>query len=176
MNTLNTTDAIPISEVDKLEICRTAAKSILRRGGRGYKLDELVNEGYVHITGPTQYPGIAYRQAHHYMLQLINRCGIGKRVEATRKTPNPDSNEMQVFINVDKREPMVVDTASIDDMIDVRCALDGLTPEELQLIDERFVQDMTFQQMAAIHGKKFGTSIKFQIDNILLKLKARLSK
>jgi len=160
---------------DKIAICRSAAKLIIKQGiHRGHLFDELVNEGLTHIT--SSFPGQAYRQARHYMLQLVNRAGIGKRVEAMRKTENPQNGEMQVFVNVDKREPRVTAGITIDELIDVRDAINSLDVEEWKLIQERFVADMTFEQMAPLHGKKYGTSIKFQIDKILMKLKVFLSK
>ena len=166
-----------LSNDDKLKICTTVAKLIMKQGlSRGYPLDELINEGFVHINAPAEYPGMAYRQARMYILQLVNRAGIGKRVEATRKSLNPENDEMQVFINVDKREHRVTNGITIDELIDIRGALDTLSPEEWQIIQERFTQDMTFEQMAPLHGKKHSTSIKFQVDKIMLKLKAWLSK
>ncbi len=173
---------IKLSNDDKIEICAAAAKLLIKQKiNKGHPLDELVNEGYIHIT--THFPGMAYRQARMYMLQLVNRAGIGKRVEATRKTPNPETDEMQVFVNVDKRYPKVgilrdtkLDGITIDELIDVRNALAGLSDEEWQLIQERFTKDMTFEQMAPLHNKKHSTSIKFQVDKILLKLKGWLSR
>ena len=175
---------ITFSNDDKLKICTSAAKSIIKHGmNRGYPLDALVNEGFIHITASAQHPGMAYRQARMYILQLVNRAGIGKRVEATRKSLNPENDEMQVFINVDKRYPKVgilrdtkLDGITIDELIDIRDALNSLSYEECLLIQERFTQDMTFEQMAPLHGKKHSTSIKFQVDKVLLKLKGWLGK
>ena len=168
---------ITFSNDDKLKICTSAAKLIIKSGmNRGYPLDALVNEGFIHINTSGQHPGMAYRQARMYMLQLINRSGIGKRVEATRKSLNPENDEMQVFINVDKREHRVTNGITIDELIDIRDALNSLSYEECLLIQERFTQDMTFEQMAPMHGKKHSTSIKFQVDKIMLKLKGWLSK
>lgn len=166
---------IPIPMADKIAICRSAAKLIIKQGiNQGYVLEELVNEGIIHITSTFQ--GQAYRQARQYMLQLVNRAGIGKRIEATRKTKNPKNGEMQVFVNVDKREPRVTNGITLDELIDIRDAIDSLNDEEWKLVQERFVEDMTFEQMAPLHGKKYSTSIKFQIDKILMKLKVFLSK
>ncbi len=168
---------IPSTTSDKLGICKAAAKLIIKQKiNQGYLFDELVNEGFVHITAPTCHPGKAYRQARMYMLQLVNRSGIGKRVEATRKTLNPENDEMQVFVNVDKREPRVTSGLTNDELIDIRDALCSLTIDEWLLIQERFLQDMTFEQMAPLHGKKHSTSIKFQVDKILSKLKVWLGK
>lgn len=175
---------ISITPDDKISICRAAAKLLIKKEmNLGYSLDELINEGYIHITASFNHPGKAYRQARMYMLQLVNRSGIGKRVEATRKTKNPQNGEMQVFVNVDKRYPKVgilrdtrLDGITLDELIDVRDALDSLTAEEWKLIQERYVDDYTFEQMAPLHNKKHSTSIKFQIDKILLKLKGFLSR
>ncbi len=168
---------IDMPDDDKMAISTTAAKLIIKQKiNRGYQLNELVNEGFVHITATIGYSRKAYQQARHYMLQLINRAGIGKRVEATRKSINPETGEPQVFVNVDKREPRVTSGLTDDDLIDIRDALCSLTAEEWLLIQERFMQDMTFEHMAKRHGKKHSTSIKFQIDKILLKLKAFLSR
>lgn len=169
-----TTDT-PISNEDKLEICRVAARVILRqRQSRNYTFDELVNEGYVNIK--TNDPARAYKNARHYMLQLINRDGIGKRVEATREVLNPETKTLFIHINVDQRHRRVADDMELDELIDVRDALNSLTPEEWILIQERFVEGYTFEQIAPLHGKKYSTSIKFQIDKILLKLKAMLGR
>ncbi len=166
---------IPLTNDDKIEICRAAAKLIIKQKiNRGYQLNELMNEGFIHID--TQLPAKAYRQARMYMLQLVNRSGIGKRVEATRKSKNPENEEMQVFVNVDKREPRVTSGLTDNDLIDIRDALCSLSREEWLLIQERFMQDMTFEQMAPLHGKKYSTSIKFQVDKILMKLKGWLSR
>lgn len=166
---------IPIPMDDKIAICHSAARLIIKQKiNRGHTFDDLVDEGLVHIN--STFPGQAYRQARHYMLQLVNRAGIGKRVEAMRKTENPQNGEMQVFVNVDKREPRVTAGITLDELIDVRNALNSLSPEEWKLIQERFIEDMTFEQMAPLHGKKYSTSIKFQIDKILMKLKVFLSK
>lgn len=172
---MSTITHIPMN--DKIAICRSAAKLIFKQKlNRGHPLDELVNEGLIAITAPIGHPGKAYRQARHYMLQLINRAGIGKRVEAMRKTENPQNGEMQVFVNVDKREPRVTAGITLDELIDVRDAINSLTDEEWKLIQERFVENMTFEQMAPLHGKKYSASIKFRIDKILMKLKVFLSR
>ncbi len=164
-----------LNKEDKLKISTAAAKSVVKHGlNLGYPLNELINEGFVRITSCM--PAQAYKQARDYMLQLVNRSGIGKRVEATRKSLNPENGEMQVFVNVDKREHRVTDGITIDELIDIRDALDSLDAEDWKLIEERFVEEMTFEQMASLHDKKHSTSIKFQVDKILMKLKAFLGK
>jgi len=154
----------PLSKADKLEICKSAAKSQMigiRSGSCPF--DALVNEGYIHITSND--PKTAYWQARMYMFQLVYRGGVGTRVEARNGS-----------INQDKRERRVATDISIDDLIDIKDAINKLTPEEQQLIEERFVTDMTFEQIAPLHNKKHSTSIKFQIDKILVKLKVMLGR
>ena len=159
-----------LSKEDKVKIARAAAK-----GCRATELapsvgfahcvpfDELVNEGYIRISSDD--PKRAYWQARMYMYQLIHRGGVGTRVEVRDGS-----------INHDRREKRVVDELTIDDLIDIKDAIDKLSPDEQLLIEERFVRDLTFQQIAPLHGKKHSTSIKFQIDKILTKLKIMLSK
>jgi len=96
---------------------------------------------------------------------MSRRGGVGTRVEVRDGS-----------INHDRREKRVVDELTIDDLIDIKDAIDKLSPDEQLLIEERFVRDLTFQQIAPLHGKKHSTSIKFQIDKILTKLKIMLSK
>ncbi len=158
-----------LSKTDRLEICKSAAKWMMRRCHQ-YSFDELVNEGYIHITSND--PKAAYWQARMYMFQLIKRGGIGTRVETGWKSAGAKYD----MPGSDKRPPRVLDTLTLDTLIDIRDAINKLTPEEQQLIKERFVTDMTFEQIAPLHDKKHSTSIKFQIDKILVKLKIMLGR
>jgi len=164
-----------MNDDDKIEICKSAAKAIFARSKQaGYPFDALVNEGFVRIK--TDDPKLAYTIARMYMLQLINRGGIGKRVEATRKTLDRTDGRSYMSVSMDKREPRVTNGITLDELIDVRDAIDSLSPDEQLLLSERFIEDMTFEQIARLYDKKHGNSIKFQIDKILTKLKVFLSK
>jgi hypothetical protein len=159
-----------MDDKDKLEVCNKAANCLMKRGYRNVEKDALVNIGFTHIlvdgTPPADVYKLAFAQAYAWMRRLCLSGGLSP-VHNLRKYP---------ILNEDRRVIRVTDGITLDELIDVRDAIESLPDEEKLLVSERFFEGMSFQEMADRHCMNCRGSMSFRMRRILWKLKCRLSK
>lgn len=154
-----------MEDQERLEISTAAAKAYRQRGlcyTQQLPFHELVNVGYVNITSDD--PKKAYWQAYAYIRRLVLHGGKhNSRRDATTG-------------NEDLRVRRVTDGITLDELIDIRDAIDALPIEEQLMIGERFYEQMTYQQMADRHCVNYRGSVEFKMRSVLGRLRRILSR
>jgi len=154
-----------MEDLERLEISTAAAKAYQQHGlyiSQRLPFHELVNVAFVNITSDD--PKKAYWQAYAYIRRLVLHGGKhNSRRDATTG-------------NEDLRVRRVTDGITLDELIDIRDAIDNLPVEEQLMIGERFYEQLTYQQMADRHCVNCRGSVEFKMRSILRRLRRMLSR
>lgn len=153
-----------MNQDEKFKICNSCAKALYKKYNcyRDIDFDELVNVGIIILLERDPPNAVkAYSDAYLYMLHFICKSNEYKKTAKTYE---------------DKRIRHLrpLSTFKTQDCLDLYDAWVKLTDEERTLLKEHFIEELSLQEIAKLHNKKFSHSAGHLVNKALNKLKSIL--